>query len=250
MVWTKRFRDCNYCTIVIYDMSSWMAFGGEQQATSYTSQVDCPWIGGVTAMGCLCGTARWQRAYLFSHWGYKSYQPVERWFDLASSYSPKSKLAGWGDIVDVRCLWLLGARDTAELRHRKWRKQGVNESFARCKYLDWKYVPGKTCLYKLCMHFIFNIFDSLSLNNICFSCRTSFLYCPCRGCCGSSGSEALDSLGGLESAGLRDAELKSLGWARMCWAGIGCKPCLGGSEALGQAPCRLRDDTSDQRRLD
>ena len=163
--------------------------------SNYTSQVGCPWIWGVTAMGCLCGTARWQRAYLFSHWGYKSYQPVVRWFDLASSYSPKSKLAGWGDIVDVRCLWLLGARDTAELRHRKWRKQGVNESFARCKYLDWKYVPGKTCLYKLCIHFIFNIFDSLSLNNICFSCRTSFLYCPCRGCCGSSGSEGLKALG-------------------------------------------------------
>ena len=39
-------------------------------ASNYTSQVDCPWIWGVTAMGCLCGTARWQRAYLFSHWGY------------------------------------------------------------------------------------------------------------------------------------------------------------------------------------
>ena len=33
MVWTKRFRDCIYCTILMYDMSSWMAFGGEQQAT-------------------------------------------------------------------------------------------------------------------------------------------------------------------------------------------------------------------------
>ena len=102
------------------------------------------------------------------------------------------------------------------------------------------------------MNFIFNIYSTVS-HKITFVFpvrRTSFLYFPCRGCCGSSGSEALDSLGGLESARLREAELKSLGWARKCWAGLGCKACLGGSEALGQAPCRLRDDAWNQRRLD
>ena len=84
------------------------------------------------------------------------------------------------------------------------------------KHLDGKYVSGKTCLYELYVHFIFNSFGSLSQNNILLSHHTLFL---CFFCCGSEafGSEVLarlsaahGGLGGLVSAELKGTRLGSM----------------------------------------
>ena len=48
-----------------WKISSGTVLGGEQQTSSLTSQVDCPWIRWATAIGCLGGSAGWQGVYLF-----------------------------------------------------------------------------------------------------------------------------------------------------------------------------------------
>ncbi len=52
---TSDFGVCNYCAIERYHRPG-TVLGGEQQTSSLTSQVDCPWIRGAAAISCLGGT--------------------------------------------------------------------------------------------------------------------------------------------------------------------------------------------------